>query len=963
MRPCRAIERLPVMVFLVALLCLPEPGASVSDLPPFPIGMPPHHLTPPAPEFEFRFHSVAQAPDGLLFVGGQDGVYSYDGRRWEATPTPNRHLVRTLRHDGDQRLYVGGYGMFGFVELDANGEPQLTDLTPDLNQVSDATNFADVWDILITDDAVFFRALFHVFRYKRGNGVVDYWHYPGRFGAIVEYQNEVLLQFRGEGLRRLDGDRWQPVAGSEPLSTHMPGLLPLPEGGLLTVARDGQWRRFYQGRVEPWDSPPELPGSEHFDAWLVLADGSFALGSSDGQVHLLDPVTRRTTGFQVASGFITDLAPSVEGGILVQTDLGTTHLFWPSQWTRIGSETGLMGRVERIAPWRDHWIVLTNSGVFRSDGYRFHRLDWTAFETWDWLRLDDERALLADSFRIYEVLADQEPRAVSDDIYPRLLLPSARHPGLILVGTELGLVLLRQDEQAAWQPLFAQDGFTGRVLSIVELSDQELLLAIADLGIVRVRLTAALDGIEEWRILEQSDGIDYATRREVYLARLDSDLIVASTAAGLFEWREDQFQATPLLGLDPRLERGTTRRIKATADGSWWAWTDRELWRRPPGGPWRQEDLSALRPISLGSLTWLPDHPIMLGDHAAVLLFDDRIEALEESPVGVVLRRAELTDAMGRVRRLPLDGTPIRLPHDIRSIVFEYALPSYRRPEQRRYRARMIGYEEDFGDWRETTRITYSVFSPGPKRFEVMARDSHGRVSEIRPLEFTILPPWYRTGAAMVLWLLLALSALLLLLGGTVRWRLQRVESDRQRLADMVRERTLELAVANRKLRNMANVDGLTGVANRRRLDQFLEEAWTRCIDRNSDLAVILIDVDHFKQFNDRHGHQAGDHVLKEVANLLTGCLRRGEDVVARYGGEEFMVVMPSASRTQAVEAAERMRSKLETSDLGVTLSLGVASGRPSAAGSVTALVEAADRSLYRAKQLGRNRVCSDDQE
>lgn len=927
----------------------------------FPAGKPPQHITLPDASFEFRFQAVAQSPDGTLFVGGRDGVYSYDGRRWQTTLTPNGHIVRSLMHDGAERLYVGGYGMFGYLVFDATGLPMMVDLTPNLATLVDAANFADVWDILLTPDAVYFRALFHLFRYDLAGGEVATWHHDGRFGALAWHDDQVLVQFRGVGIKQWEDGDWIAVPGGEALTDHLLALLPLPEGDLLTLGRDGQWRRFGHGRISPWPAPPGLPGPEVFDAWLVLPDGSFALGGSDGHIHLLDPINGRATSFRLADGFISDLAPASGGGFLAQTDLATHHVFWPSQWTRLGAESGLSGRVEKIVPWQEGWIVLSNSGVFRvgHGDSQFRRLEWSGFETWDWLELDEDRALLADSFFIREVRSDGSVRTFNEFIYPRLLKRSGWHDDVILVGTELGLAIIRVDETSAWHLAFAQQNFTGRILSIIELEPRELLLAIADTGIVRASLSPALDAVTAWQVLESEHGIDYRHRREVYLTDLSTVGIVASTSAGFFRWQGDRFEATDLYSFDVQGPRDQVWQLTATEDGTWWAWIDRALWRRPAGEAWQQEDLAALRPAVLSSLIHLPGHPVMIGDHAAIMQFDPTRPALQNEEAEVVLRTVELVDAEGQVSRLPLDGRPITLPHDIRSMVFEYALPSFRRPEQRRYRARMLGYEEDFGDWRETTRITYTVFTPGPKRFEVMARDAHGRISHGRPFEFEILPPWYGTGWAMLLWLMLAVAVLVMLVSGVVRWRLARVDTERQRLANMVNERTRELAAANRKLRNMANVDGLTGVANRRRLDEFLDEAWQRCLDRASDLAVILIDVDHFKAFNDEHGHQAGDRVLKGVADLLATSLRRNEDAAARYGGEEFMVVMPSASTEHAIEVAEQMRQRIAGSALGVTISAGVASLKPSSQHHLGELIKAADLALYQAKKQGRNRVCS----
>jgi diguanylate cyclase (GGDEF)-like protein len=173
----------------------------------------------------------------------------------------------------------------------------------------------------------------------------------------------------------------------------------------------------------------------------------------------------------------------------------------------------------------------------------------------------------------------------------------------------------------------------------------------------------------------------------------------------------------------------------------------------------------------------------------------------------------------------------------------------------------------------------------------------------------------------------------------------------------MVTDRTRELEDANRRLETIAHVDGLTGIPNRRRLDDYLNSVWASSSVRGRPLAVLAIDVDHFKRYNDQHGHLAGDQLLKSLATRLTRCLRRTEDLIARYGGEEFIAVLPGADLEVASEVAELMRARVEESTLGATVSIGVASAIPGESARLEALVGDADAALYAAKHAGRNCV------
>lgn len=183
-----------------------------------------------------------------------------------------------------------------------------------------------------------------------------------------------------------------------------------------------------------------------------------------------------------------------------------------------------------------------------------------------------------------------------------------------------------------------------------------------------------------------------------------------------------------------------------------------------------------------------------------------------------------------------------------------------------------------------------------------------------------------------------------------------------------LRERALEaqLERANERLARAATTDPLTGVANRRAFDAFLAESWSRSHEEQRPLALIMLDIDWFKRYNDHHGHQAGDRCLIAVAQAVQSCLRRTGDLVARLGGEEFAVVMVDADHGVAQAAAERIRQAVSALALShgaspfqhVTISVGVAAcvDVRSSEGAA-ALLAQADEALYRAKSQGRNCV------
>lgn len=219
---------------------------------------------------------------------------------------------------------------------------------------------------------------------------------------------------------------------------------------------------------------------------------------------------------------------------------------------------------------------------------------------------------------------------------------------------------------------------------------------------------------------------------------------------------------------------------------------------------------------------------------------------------------------------------------------------------------------------------------------------------------------------------IVGLTLYLTALGQVAFTRILRLRVTREAL--QVRERELmeandalhrnlrEIDELQEQLREQANRDPLTGLYNRRYLDSTLERELARCKRDGNPLALILIDIDHFKQVNDTYGHQAGDEILLRLAALLAGMARAG-DVACRYGGEEFLLLMPTMPMASARERAEALRIAFEALEvpfgafkLKATVSIGIAA-YPGQGISADELIRSADTALYRAKNLGRNRV------
>lgn len=959
---------LRVSAFALALWCLLP--ASIAAWPAHAAGLelrgaPPLASFAPDIDVSPQNFALAQDADSIVYVGNSDGVLVFDGERWTLVKLPNGDLVRSLAWDGQQRVYVGGYEQLGYLQRDFYGREVYHDLWPQFAALMNGETLADVWELLVSPQGIFFRGVRHVLWYEPSSGAVRVWRHPGRFGAIRQFHGAPLLQFRGEGLRRyVDGD-WQPLPETQSLRELLYELVPLPDGGLLTLGIDGRWLRYDGESLRPYPMPPGFPAASSFDKAIALADGTLAFAGDGGWVHVLDPATQQTRRFSVDRGAVSALIPADDGGLFALTDLAVIHIGWPSAWTVLGEHEGISGTVYQIRSWADRWFALTRDGVQEASpsplgpGLHFQKHDWTDHEAWDLLPLDAGHALLAESYTL-KLVSGNESRTIGPPAYyPRRLWRSRFDEHYIYVGTEFGLGILA-GQGIEWSQRLPHHSERPLLVSeLVETGPLEVWLGTERGGALRLRFSQDRSSILEVRTFGSEDGLFYGQHRTAQPVMLRDGRLLVSTSAGFFAWNGQRFEPLSLDGLAELREPEEWLQLVEGTDGSRTAWSQRRLLRqRQPGQPWTVEPIADLVRGGLSSASVQADGGLLFGMTDAILQCEpgNTPQTPAAKAPQVVVRELERIEPDGSHTPLPLDQ-PTRLVKGDFGLRFRVALPDYRNAQARRYQTQMLGVQKVMGDWTPSTRYSYSQMEAGRYEFRLRARDSLGAISESPALAFEILPPWYATWWARLLWALLALVAVGLAVVAATALRMRRLNAEKTELEQLIGERTRELATANERLHELAHIDGLTDIPNRRRLDEYLNEVWAACACSGAPLSVLLIDLDNFKRHNDTIGHLAADEMLKTVGRVLSACLRGPNDLVARYGGDEFVVVLPDTQAEAARELGEVMRREVELHGGGATISVGAGCRRPRPEEPIYTVLHEADEALYRSKRGGRNRV------
>ena len=345
-----------------------------------------------------------------------------------------------------------------------------------------------------------------------------------------------------------------------------------------------------------------------------------------------------------------------------------------------------------------------------------------------------------------------------------------------------------------------------------------------------------------------------------------------------------------------------------------------------------------------------PDQVVLATDHG---LWQLSLADLSPVPAQMQLHLTELSIAR-QVHAVADPTQGISLPSGFQEVQLRFKLLSYQPHLQVNYFFRW----QDQPQWHALGPdgvLTLGQLAPGQHQLEVMAQAGGVQVLA-KPVLLEVPVPWYLQPAGQFM-LAFALFSVALLI---YQYRLHRLQQRAERLDQLITQRTSELESANQQLQQLSHTDSLTGLMNRRAVQAGAQQLQAQRGRHLTPLTLVLMDIDHFKQINDRFGHDAGDAVLKAVASYLQSRLR-AQDLVARWGGEEFLLLMPNTSAAQALQLIEQLRTGIHSLQISVlptplsaTFGISPVDTQPQA---LEQALKAADQALYQGKRQGRDQV------
>ena len=910
--------------------------------------------------------ALLQTRDGYLWVGTVEGLARFDGVRSvvfdrATTEAFTNNWVKALLEDREGRLWVGTFGgglvcreAGRFVRYDASrGLPQ--DVVLSLLEDREGRVWAGTSEGVLRLGQRGF---------ERVSGLDDAPRASVR--ALLQDAAGTVWVGADDGLYRWSGGVRTRLGREDGLSDERIMALAEDRGGLWVATERGGIARLAGGRVT---AITRRDGLAHDRIWSLAVDRdqNLWIGSDGGGLQRLTGgrLATLSTRNGLANDYVWALREDDEGNLWVGTNGGGLTQLKEGRVVPLSTREGL--------PSDFVWAVRrTRDGV---------------------LCVGTEDAGLARLLPDGRVSRVTTREGLSTN-QAKALLES--RDGTLWIGGDGGL--------DRWRGGRAESVLRvgGRINGLAEGPDGTLWIATDRAGLVAyrpgarepARAVAALAGREVTSLLFASDGALW-TGTTSGLARIEGDRVrlfgpadglPGTYVTALLEEPAGTLWVATRAGLarlrDGRLGRVTQRQglfddglmlLLSGGDGTFWMGGNRGLFRVSrvqldqaiEGARRRIDSLvlgldDGLRSLEInGSAAsgWRDaDGRLWFATRGGVASVDPARLARPSPPPRVLMEEVSADD-----RPIGPDAAP--LPAGTRRLSFQFTAIGLRSPSRLRFSWRLEGFDPGWVDGGSRRRVEYTNLPHGRYRFRVRAGVEGGAWNqEGASAAFEIAPRFHETAFFRA-----AAAAFFAVAGPAFYFvRVRRLRRQQAALETLVSTRTAELQEANAKLAQLSREDPLTGVWNRRRLEEAFEAEWRRAVRHDGALALLLIDVDHFKDYNDRFGHQAGDACLQAVAGALAAGHRRAGELVARYGGEEFAVLLPFGTRNDAVAAAEESRRRIEALALPhpgsktatvVTVSVGVAWAPASPTSTPADLVAAADRALYRAKEIGRNRV------
>jgi len=977
--------------------------------------------------------AAVQDQRGVLYFGNSNGILEYDGHNWQLITVSTGNTVRSLSIADDGTIYYGAIGDFGFLEASTNGEVQAVSLK---NKVPEGEqDFNDVWQVLTTSGGAYFFCRNKVFYFVAGRLNVLRARFAPSQACVLN--GKIFFADIDRGICMLDkGQLTELKIFAGIYAGKRIALAPAGEQQLLVARASGDFflielSPFWDQTNQKYDFSRQVDRQvvNHFYSQLedfiqknslykliAFDQQSFILSTVRGGIARFDRQGRILNLINMSNGLsdntVTDLFVDKDKNLWVSTNSGICLVEFSIPHVYFNVRKEIQTVTTCAALHRDRLYVGSFQGLYildqiadlkSSDYQAFRLIENSPTEIWQLMVVGSN--LLAASGQGLFLIENQRAQKIDAPPAGQPAISLSRSPrwaDLLFVGLLGGMdvyQLAGHGRQKRWKYFGRMKNVQDNIRSLCEDINGNLWAGTESRGLLRIRfnddnpLVAEVDrfgkesGLPEntpLRALSWMDKIyvpsqyglwktvltekivlnpeeirfspDWSAPDHIYPRPLAiSSMIVDKLGNFFFHSEEGIFGAKLTAQSAFRLESQLFKGIRLPEAGLF-IHPDNSLWilhkkiirvDLNKKKDYRQSFTTLIRRVILK-----PRKIFFGGTFGFIKTYQGKRTVF--------------------LNQQPVDFQPV-FPFRENSIAFEFSSTFFEKPGTTQYQYMLAGFERQWNDWSTEARAEYTNLTEGEYLFRVRARNLYGVIGQEASFRFRILPPWYRTWWAYVLWLISGVA----LVSGLVylnTWKLRRKKA------------VLEALVAKRtqELREASLTDPLTGLRNRRFIQEILQNdalafmgfknyLLTAREKRKLELeqtvfGVFLLDIDFFKNVNDSYGHEAGDKVLQQFARILKNSVRI-DDALIRVGGEEFLVVLKKSNLDYLhIFASKIMKAvaenEFEIGDQRVirkTCSIGYTSfplftKKPDLL-SLEQTIMVADLGTYYAKKSGRNRA------
>jgi ligand-binding sensor domain-containing protein/DNA-binding CsgD family transcriptional regulator len=717
--------------------------------------------------------SVAQDKNGMMYFGNAEGLLVYDGRYWQQYMMPHRQIVRSVAADNNGRIYTGSYGEFGYWAFKNNKfvYHSLIGLIPDTHMLAQ-----EIWKIYIDGDRVIFQSFstIYIYNHQKINVI--------KTDAPYLFLHKVGTRFFAEGLKRglfeLTGDKLIPVAGSQNIKSVL-SILPYKGNRfIIGTSKDGLF--IYDGKTfEPFNTPANAflqtfqlnNGTRVLDKYYAYGTILNGLIIIDEEGNVIQQINKNT-GLQ--NNTVLSLYADSDQNLWAGLDNGIDRVELNSPLYFYFDKTGKFGTVYSSIIFNNKIYLGTNQGLFYSNwtqqnnSFNFQIVPNSQGQVWD-LSLIDGQLICGHNSGTYKVIGDRIERisALSGGWTIKRLSNSPPH---LIQGTYNGLALYSRADNGSWAFTSQITGFNEPSRHVEEDDKGEIWVSHAYKGLNKLTLSPDLRKVTANQYFDEKNGLPGNYNINVF--KLENK-IVFSSDSGFYRYDDLSNRFSKYDILNTKLGAfATSNKIISAGMHQYWFINHGRVALVDFSQPGKLSINSSVFSVLDGHMVQYYENISRISNNLYLISVDDgfviyntgednNASTTTSLPTVLIRRIEDITDKYKTLSENGSNNNTLQIPATRNNIRIAYALPYYRQANIR-FQYYLSGYSSEWSDWTTATQKDFTNLSAGTYQFKVRAKINNTTISSITVFDFEILPPWYATKLAFLVYFILLIVVLLI---------------------------------------------------------------------------------------------------------------------------------------------------------------------------------------------------------